>query len=324
MNSDKPNYHNQATGSRFLLAFALVFFNVPLFANASSEMQNSEPTLTTPVSDFRYPAILEPVDRVVIQPRVTGYLESIDFAEGSYVNKGDALFSIDARTFNAHLEAAKAGLQLAEAEAEQAKTESERANRLQEKHVISVEEAQRRNTKARVANANVGIAKAQLREAQLNVDFAKIRAPVSGYIGRAQVTPGNLVSPQNQLALLVRHDKLHIAFDIGESDLIKLNSNHRDHWQVHFSIPGSDMKPVVANINILDSEIKLGTGTVRVRAEFNNEQQQYIPGMYGAVSLFQFEAAEKSDLGNESDSKTESVTTVTKAESSTTQMKGGV
>lgn len=281
------NVHGLRAKTISLLVAAAVALNTSGLQAATPETTEfTAPELHYEKTEFRYPAILEAVDRVVLQPRVTGHLDSIDYAEGSFVAKGDPLFTIDSRFYQARIASATAALELARAEAGLAREEHERAERLRQQQVIAVEEAQARQAHFAVATARVEIAQAELRAAQLDFDYSRVRAPVSGFIGKAAMSPGNLVTPNDELAVLVAHDRLRLAFDLGERDIQKLGLAGRDQWQVRFSVPGSASQTTLVPVAMTDSEIRPGTGTLRIRAELDNSSLSLLPGMYGEAELF--------------------------------------
>src|ERR1700742_3019732 len=136
----------------------------------------------------------EAVERVEVRPRVSGYIASVNFAEGREVHKGDVLFVIDQRPYEADYKHAKAQLDQARSQSTLAKSERERATKLLQAHAISQEEYDTRVAGLEQADANVEAAQAALDTSALNLTFTKVTAPISGRISRALVTEGNLVS----------------------------------------------------------------------------------------------------------------------------------
>jgi membrane fusion protein, multidrug efflux system len=225
-----------------------------------------------------YPAHVEAVERVELRPRVSGALDRVHFAEGSAVTRGQVLFSIDPRPYAAALAEAEAALAQASADAEASAREGERAARLVEKKAISQEDAERRRASARVSAARVAAARASVESARLNLSFTQVRSPISGRIGRAELTRGNLVSPETRLAVVVATNPVYVRFDVDENTLASHLGKHRGPWRVDFN-------GMPAEVAFVENEIGGGTGTLRVRARLENPGGAIIPGMYGTATL---------------------------------------
>lgn len=225
-----------------------------------------------------YPAQVEAVERVELRPQVAGYLEAVSFREGTVVSRGQVLFRIDPRPYAASLAEAEAALAQAEADAEATVREGERAGRLVAKKAISQEDADRRVASASVASARVEAARAAVRRATLDLSFTEVRSPITGRIGRAEVTAGNLVSPETLLGIVVSIDPVYVRFDVDESTLAAHIGTGLDQWGVTFN-------GVPAKIAFPENEIGRGTGTLRIRAHLPNAGGAVIPGMYGTATL---------------------------------------
>jgi multidrug efflux system membrane fusion protein len=174
---------------------------------------------------------LEAIHFVEIRPRVAGYIDSVHFVEGGLVRRGDLLFQIDPRPFQAEVDRLKAELVSARATVERAETEVQRAARLDPAHAISQEEHQRRVAAARSALADVGAREAELRAAELNLEFTRVIAPIDGRVSRAIVTEGNLVSTgpgeATLLTTVVSVDPIYAAFDADEQSFLRYLSRSR-------------------------------------------------------------------------------------------------
>ncbi len=174
----------------------------------------------------------EAVERVEIRPRVSGYIASVNFAEGREVKKGDVLFVIDPRPYEADYKHAKAQLDQARSQSELAKSERERATKLLQAHAISQEEYDTRVAGLQQADANVEAAQAALDTAALNLTFTRVTAPITGRISRALVTEGNLVtSGQTMLTTLVSLDPIYVRFDGDEQAYLKYTKLARENAQ---------------------------------------------------------------------------------------------
>lgn len=225
-----------------------------------------------------YPAQVEAIERVELRPQVAGALDAVNFAEGTIVSRGQVLFRIDPRTYEAAMAEAVAMLAQAEADAAAALREGARATRLLEKKAISQEDADRRIASAAVGNARIAAARAAVERARLNLSFTEVRSPITGRIGRAEVTRGNLVSPQTRLAVIVATDPVYVRFDVDENTLTQHLGKGSGKWRVDFN--GSP-----AQVAFVENEIGGGTGTLRIRARLSNPKGVVIPGMYGTATL---------------------------------------
>lgn len=238
----------------------------------------AKPVVKTVAITQTYPAQVEAIERVELRPQVAGYLDGVTFNEGSVVSRGQVLFRIDPRPYAAALAEAEAALVQAQADEQASKKEGERAARLVEKKAISQEDADRRVASAGVAAARVNAARASVERARLNLSFTEVRSPISGRIGRAEVTRGNLVSPETRLAVVVATDPVYVRFDVDENTLVSQLGKGRGSWRVDFN-------GMPAEVAFVENEIGSGTGTLRIRAKLNNPGGTVIPGMYGTATL---------------------------------------
>ncbi|MGK2856941.1 MAG: efflux RND transporter periplasmic adaptor subunit [Thermoanaerobaculia bacterium] len=269
-----------------LLILAAFWFNArtPDAANAQEAAGNLSPaTVATPLVrqvavTQSYPAQVEAIERVELRPQVSGYLDAVNFKEGASVTRGQVLFRIDPRPYAAALAETDAALVQAQAEAHATLKEGSRAARLVEKRAISREEADRRVASAGVASARVTAALAAVERARLNLAFTEVRSPIAGRIGRAEMTRGNLVSPETRLAVVVATNPVYVRFDVDENTLASQPGKAREKWRVDFN-------GAPAEIAFVENEIGRGTGTLRVRARLANSDGSVIPGMYGTAKL---------------------------------------
>jgi RND family efflux transporter MFP subunit len=231
-----------------------------------------------------YPAHIEAMERVEIRPRIAGQLEAVLFEEGAFVRRGELLALVDARPYRATLADAEAALREARAQAELARRESDRAARLLERGAVAVEEAERLAAAAEVADARVAAAQAAVEKARLDVGYAEVRAPISGRIGRAEVTAGNLVDASTRIALLVSKDPVYVRFDVDEAALAMHDARRASTWDVTFRTTDG-LSTGRGTIAFLDNELTAGTGTVRVRAVLPNADGRWIPGAYGSAEV---------------------------------------
>ena len=236
---------------------------------------------------------LEAPESVEIRPRVSGYIDRVAFDEGSLVKKGDLLFQIDPRPFQAEVHRLEA--QLAQARANQTRTANEaaRGDRLRATNAISAELADARSAAATEARAQVAATQAELDNARLNLSFTQITAPIDGRVSRAEVTAGNLVnSGQSLLTTLVSTDKVYAYFDADERVYLKYvamaragGPDARGSTPVYLGLTGEDGFPHLGRLDFLDNQVNPKTGTIRGRAVFDNKDGLYTPGLYARIKL---------------------------------------
>ncbi|MDX3905490.1 MAG: efflux RND transporter periplasmic adaptor subunit [Pigmentiphaga sp.] len=238
-----------------------------------------------------YSGRLEAVDRVEIRPLVSGTLTAVHFKDGALVKKGDLLFTIDSRPYAA--EVARMQAQLAAAQAREAYTASElaRGERLLADNAIARRDFEEKQNAAREASANLAAARAGLEAARLNLEHTRITAPVSGRISRAQVTVGNVVAAgagSAPLTTLVSTARMYAAFDVDEPTYLKIAQASRagsGTIPVHLGLADEEGYPRQGELSFIDNRLDVASGTIRVRAVFDNPDGQLIPGLYARVQL---------------------------------------
>ena len=263
---------------------------VPAAAAAPQAAQvDTAEVIHRPITDWQdFSGRLEAVDRVEIRPQVSGILTQVHFQDGSTVSKGQVLFTIDPRPFAA--EVARAEAQLAAAEARVAYTASDlaRAERLIADNAVSRHDFEEKQNAARDAAASVQAARAALRLARLNLEYTAIKAPIDGRLSRAEVTVGNLVSANGGPALttLMSSKRIYAAFDVDEQTFLKsVNPAQGARLPVHLGLADQDGHPVEGRIHSVDNRLDTTSGTIRVRAVFDNPGGQLIPGLYARIRL---------------------------------------
>jgi len=246
-----------------------------------------------------YTGRMEAVDAVEIRPRVSGYIQRVVFNEGKEVHKGDVLFEIDPRPYQADFDRAQAQLEQAKTSAALAERDAERAKNLVDKQAISKEEFDQRTSAKSNADAAIRAAEAALETARLNLDWTKVRAPISGRASRAEVTAGNLVQsgPPNStlLTTVVSLDPMYVYFEGDEQSYLKYQALARKG-----SRPSSrEVKnPVLLGladengtfphkgyVDFVDNQLNSQTGTIRARAVFSNKDRIYTPGLFARIRL---------------------------------------
>jgi RND family efflux transporter MFP subunit len=241
---------------------------------------------------------LEAVESVEVRPRVTGYIESVNFTEGSVVKKGDLLFVIDPRPYRAELSKAQAELARALARSELTAGEAARSEKLVSIKAVSHEEYDQRVNASREAAANVDAARAAVEAARLNIEFTRITSPITGRVSKAVVTSGNLVTGGSNAATLlttvVSTDPMYVTFEGDEQVYLKYaelarrgeRSSSRDAANpVLMGLADEDGYPHKGAMAFVDNQIDPRTGTIRARASFDNKDGYLTPGLFARVKL---------------------------------------
>ncbi|MFF7709266.1 multidrug efflux RND transporter periplasmic adaptor subunit MexE [Pseudomonas sp. NPDC007930] len=269
----------------------------PQQANAGAGAAPATPVsvakvIEQPVNEWdEFTGRLEAPETVQIRPRVSGQIDRVAFTEGAIVRKGDVLFQIDPRPFQAEVDRLQAQVLQAKANASNAENEAQRGERLRASNAISAELVDSRNTAAQAARAEVQAIQAQLDLARLNLSFTKVVAPISGRVGRAEITAGNLVSADtSNLTSVVSTDKVYAYFDADERAFLKYSQLARDGQRgqatpVYLGLSSEDGNPHLGQMNFVDNQVNPQTGTIRGRAVFDNSKGEYTPGLYARLKL---------------------------------------
>lgn len=229
---------------------------------------------------------LESPQTVELRPRVTGYIDQVAFKEGETVAAGDLLFQIDPRPYQARLQAAQAALDQAKSQLQLAKTEASRGQRLLSSQAIAQEVNDQRQATLLNAQASVEGAQAALDSARLDLTYTRVTAPISGRIGRALVTQGNLASAnQSLLTTLVSVDPLYVYFNSNESSIQGINQQQALTTSVAIGVTGETGFPHQGRLDFIDNQLNTGTGTLRYRAVLPNPQEQLKPGQFARVHV---------------------------------------
>ena len=252
--------------------------------------------LKRPVTDFdEFTGRFVAVERVEVRPRVSGYISSVSLVPGREVKKGDLLFTIDQRPYEAALKGAKAELSRARAQLALARSERDRAVKLLEQHAISKEEFDSRVSGTEQGEANVESASAALDNAALNLSFTRVESPIAGLVSREQVTAGNLVSAgQTMLTTVVSVDKIYVEFDGDERVYLKYAAlarsgelaNARDtQLPIWVGLADEQDTPHEGKMVFVDNALDAQTGTIRARALLDNKERRFTPGLFARVKL---------------------------------------
>jgi multidrug efflux system membrane fusion protein len=258
----------------------------------------SHPVIQEIIEWDEYTGRLEPTENVEVRARVNGYLQSIHFKDGQLVKKGDLLFVIDPRPYQAEVDRVTAELQLAQARLELAKSDYARAQTLLQFRAISQEEADTRAATERQAQESVQAARAAVKAARLNVEFTRVTAPITGKISRKLVTEGNLINggsaESTLLTTIVSLDPIYAYFEADERSYLKymrLAKNGKSPSSgggrnpVHLALADEKGFPHGGTIDFIDNRLDSRTGTMTGRAVFPNSDLSLTPGLFGRVRL---------------------------------------
>jgi multidrug efflux system membrane fusion protein len=232
---------------------------------------------------------LEAVNTVDVRPRVSGYVSAVHFREGALVARGDLLFTIDPRPFQAEVDRLRAELERARAIVARADSELGRAERLTRENAISGEEHDRRKAFVLESRAQQTAIEAAVRAAELNLEFTRVTAPISGRIGRAIVTEGNLVSTgpgeATLLTTLVSLDPVYASFVADEQTFLRFGvsgagRSARQAIPVRMAVGAERDFARQGRMHFLDNQVDASTGTIRARAIFANEDLSLTPGLF--------------------------------------------
>lgn len=233
-------------------------------------------------------------ETVEIRPRVSGYLRDIAFREGGIVRKGQRLFVIDTRPFEANVARARAELARARSAEDVARSERARADRLIAAKAISREEYEQRVGGDRGAQANVQVAEAALRTAQLDMDYALIESPIDGRIGASMLREGNLVEAGALLTTVVALDPMFVYFDSDERTYLKYggsasgdgpSASGETRNTVLVGVGDEAGYPHRGTLDFIDNQIDPATGTIRARAVVGNADGKLTAGLFARVRL---------------------------------------
>ena len=232
------------------------------------------------------------VESVELRPRVSGYIDRVAFAEGQEVKKGDLLFVIDPRPYQAALAQAQASLERARSQAQLARAQGARAQQLIEAKVISREEYESRQANHAGSDAAVRAAEAAVAAARLDLQFTEVRSPINGRAGRALVTTGNLAQADaTMLTTVVSLDPVYVDFEADEQTYLRYNALARSGEReasnnpVRVGLAGETGYPHTGTVDFIDNQVDSRTGTIRARAVLPNLDRTFTPGLFARVQL---------------------------------------
>jgi membrane fusion protein (multidrug efflux system) len=225
---------------------------------------------------------------VQVRARVAGIIERQLYNEGDAVKAGAPLFRIEREPFEIELAQARAALAQETARGELAEQEMQRLKGLADRRAISQKEADQAASSVRQSAAAVQMAQARLRQAELNLSYTTVNAPIGGITGRALQSVGTLVQPNNESALLTtitRGDPIWVRFALSEAEFSRLRSAEGKTVEVAIELPDGKPYPARGKLNFAGSTVDGSTGTVQMRAELPNPQHRLLPGQYVRVRV---------------------------------------
>src|SRR5438034_2309903 len=276
-------------------------------ARAPSEAPTAAPmpvTVSYPVERYvtdyaDFTARIAAVDSVEVRAHVWGYLDKVNFKEGALVKKGDVLFELDPRPYQAMLNQANAKVAQDEAQLKYDEAEYQRNVILVRTTAVSRSELDKSAAARGVDLANVAADKAVVASRQLDLDYTKVTAPVSGRVSRYAVTVGNLVQSGDQaggtlLTTIVSVDPMYAYYDVDErtvqrvSQLVredKVKWAQKTEWPVALGLATEEGFPHQGTVNFVDNQVNPKTGTLRVRGVFPNKDESLSPGFFARVRV---------------------------------------
>jgi RND family efflux transporter MFP subunit len=241
---------------------------------------------------------LQAVETVEIRPRVSGYIDKVAFTEGSQVKRGDLLFVIDPRPYQAEYDRAAADVKRYKTALDLARIELARVQHLKDSGAVSEEELDERKSTVAQVEANVAGAEAALETASLNLNFTRVTSPIAGRVSRAEVTRGNLVTGGSNggtlLSSVVSMDPMYLYFDADEQSYLRYaklarsgvgpDSNNAQN-PVQVGLANEEGFPHSGAVDFVDNQLNPQTGTIRARAVLPNKDGQFTPGLFARVQL---------------------------------------
>ncbi|PTE20149.1 efflux transporter periplasmic adaptor subunit [Cereibacter changlensis JA139] len=294
---------------------AVVFIDLPLGSKAVASADTMAPPavpVTVSVMKARdvsewqeFSGRLEAVERVDLRSRVAGAVQAVHFREGSLVTKGDLLFTIDPAPYQAAVAQAQGQLDSTVARLNLAETELRRGQRLSQNRTISESVLDQRENAVAEAQAAQATAQAILHSAQLELDYTRLHAPVTGRIGRVEITVGNLVAAgpaSPALTTLVSADPIYAAFDVAEevaAQILAALPAAEDAEALMSQIPvelassTEGAAPVKGTLQFVGNHVDMASGTIGLRAVFDNPGGKLIPGQFVRIRMGELKAEER-------------------------------
>ena len=246
-----------------------------------------------------YSGRFEAIETVEVRPRVSGFIEKIHFKDGQLVKAGDQLFTIDPREYRISVESAEAEIARSDAQVDLAENEVERARPLVKTGAVTERDFDQRSANLNVQRAALQAAQANLKRAQLNLEWTAVTAPVSGRISDRKVDIGNLITGgtggTTLLTTIVSLDPIHFVFDASEADYLRYGrlsiaggrkSSRDAENPVRVRLADEAEFKHTGHMDFVDNQLNARSGTIRGRALFDNKDQLFVPGVFARMQLF--------------------------------------
>ncbi|MDM9627445.1 efflux RND transporter periplasmic adaptor subunit [Rhizobium sp. S152] len=294
---------------------AALFFELPMSVTATAATAEAPPPVvpvtvavvaSNDVTEWeQFSGRLEAVDRVQIRSRVAGAVQSVHFREGALVKAGDLLFTIDPAPYQAAVSQAEGQVASAQAKVNLAQIELERGRRLSDSKTISQSDLDQRQNAFTEAQAGLRTAQAALQSANLELGYTEVRAPVAGRAGKIDITVGNLVaagSASSELTSLVSVDPIYASFNASEEMVSKALAQLPasddavpavEQIPVEVGTLADEGTPIKGKLQLIDNQVDAASGTIGVRAVFDNPGGKLIPGQFVRVRMGQPKAETK-------------------------------
>jgi membrane fusion protein, multidrug efflux system len=271
---------------------------------AAAQSRTVVVTVATPIARKvvqwdEYTGRFEASERVAVRPRVSGYIDKVHFTDGADVKQGDLLFTIDRRPFQIAVDAARADLARAQAQVTLGQVDYQRAQELVRTATTSVRDLDQRKANLDTAQAQVMAAQAALHNAELNLEWTEVRAPISGRVSDRRVDAGNLVTGgqdgANVLTTIVKLDPIYFVFEGSEADYIRYQRLNRAGQRpssrgaanpIRIQLADETGWPHAGKMDFVDSEVNARSGTIRGRAVLDNHDLFLSPGTFGRLQLY--------------------------------------
>jgi len=230
---------------------------------------------------------LEAIEVVSIRPRVSGYITAVNFKPGAEVKKGDVLFVIDPRPYQAEADRTKAVAAAAQARADLARLELQRAERLVADKAIAQRELDERSAGQKELDASVRAAQAEHETARLNLAYTRVTSPIDGRVSKAEITLGNLVDATAVLTSVVSLERIYASFDGDESTYLRVSrrTNAGQPVDVKVGLAGEAGFPHSGKLEFVDNQLDSRSGSVRMRATLANADRALAPGLFARVQI---------------------------------------
>jgi len=244
---------------------------------------------------------LEAIEQVQIRPRVGGFITAINFKPGSQVKKGDVLFVIDPRPYQAEANRAEAAANSARAKADLAKVELVRSEKLLADKAIAQREYDASASSYKQLDADARAAQAQYEAAKLNLSYTQVTSPINGRVSKAEITLGNLVDASAVLTSVVSLDQIYASFDGDEDTYLRVGAaaHQGKPATVKIGLANETGFPHEGKLEFVDNQLDVRSGSVRMRATLANTDGALVPGLFARVQLAGSTGAKQAILINE-------------------------